>query len=96
MDTNQAFDSTLEPDSYTEQQQALLAAHPEVHKFLSQTTDTVKKGKRGRPRKLKSPKALSGTKSKQKTSTYLTETGSDTVNTRSKHGVIKSNPRYGD
>ncbi|RHN62261.1 hypothetical protein MtrunA17_Chr4g0045501 [Medicago truncatula] len=96
LDTDQAFDNTLEPDTYTEQQQALLAAHLEVHKFLSQPTDTVKKGKRGRPRKPKSPKAFSGTKSKHKTATDPIESGSDAVNTRSKHGVIKSNPKYGD
>ncbi|KEH37813.1 hypothetical protein MTR_2g048185 [Medicago truncatula] len=77
-------------------QQALLETHPEVHKFLSHITDTAKKGKRGRPRKPKSLIALSGTKSKHKTSTDLTEIGSDTVNTRSKHGVIKSNPKYDD
>jgi hypothetical protein len=96
LNIDQASDSTLEPDTYTEQQQALLAAHPEVHKFLSQTTYTGKKGKRGRPRKPKSPNALSATKSKHKTATDFTVTGSDIVNTRSKHGVIKSNPRYGD
>ncbi|KEH43382.1 DUF4283 domain protein [Medicago truncatula] len=96
LDTDQASDNTLEPDTFTEQEHAMLEAHLEVHKFLSHTTDTAKKGKRGRPRKPKSPIALSGTKSKHKTSADLSEIGSDTVNTRSKYGVIKSNPKYGD
>ncbi|RHN38860.1 hypothetical protein MtrunA17_Chr8g0337691 [Medicago truncatula] len=48
LDTDQASDSTLEPDTFTEQQQTLLEAHPEVHEFLSHNIDTAKKGKRGR------------------------------------------------
>jgi hypothetical protein len=89
LDTDQASDSTLEPNINAE-------TDVDVANYLPQNTDTSKKGKRGRPRKPKSPKALSGTKSKHKTSTDLTETGSDIMNTRSKHGVIKSNPRYCD
>ena len=88
LDSDQASDSTLDPD--------IIAEGHHVFSDTPQTIETVKKGKRGRPRKPKSPKALSGTKSQHKTSTDLTETGFDTVNTRSKHGVIKSNPKYGD
>lgn len=71
LDTDQASDSTLKPDTFTEQQQALLEAHPDVHKFLMHNTDTAKKGKRGRPRKTMSPKEHSGTKTKHKYVTSL-------------------------
>jgi len=50
-----------------------------------QHSKTTKKGKRGRPRKPKSLKVLTGTKTKnKKVSALVVDDGSDTVLTKSK------------
>jgi len=52
---NQASDSTIEPDIIAEGHQ-VLSDTPEAGKYLLNITETVNKGKRGRPKKTKSPR----------------------------------------
>ena len=62
MDTDQTSDSTLEPEFSIERHHASFSVSPVIDNYLLQLTDTAKKGKRGRPRKTKSPKENSGNK----------------------------------
>ena len=71
-----ATDSTIDPESDSELQRA---TSPTASQYL--VSDTVKKGKRGRPKKQRSPKDMQNTSSEH-------------TQTRSKKGVIKSNPKY--
>jgi len=93
LDSEQASDSTLKPDTYVDGPQAFLPDSTDAAKYLLQITETSKKGKRGRSKKNKSPKAHSGTKSKSMASADPIETGSDTMNTRSKTHNSSSVPQ---
>ena len=71
-----ATDSTIDPESDSELQRVTSQT---ASQYL--VSDTVKKGKRGRLKKQRSPKDMQNTSSEH-------------TQTRSKNGVIKSNPKY--
>ncbi|AES95741.1 hypothetical protein MTR_5g028970 [Medicago truncatula] len=84
LDKYQTSDSTLEPDINAERHFSSFTGSPNVDEYLLQLTDTSRKGKRGRPKKTKSPKDISGIKAKLKATIEVLEADSDMVCTRSK------------
>jgi len=83
-------DSTLEPETDTDRNLSLLSASPEADRYLMLASETSKKGKRGRPRKTKSPKAQSSIKIKGR-KLVASEDTSHIVHTKSKtHSKINN------
>ncbi|RHN45349.1 hypothetical protein MtrunA17_Chr7g0229801 [Medicago truncatula] len=78
-------DSTLDTDNNTDKYQECFPELNVEAQYLLQHSDSIKKAKRGRPKKTKSPKVPTGTKFKNKRfSEPVVDDGSDIVLTRSK------------
>jgi len=84
LETDRAFDSTLDLDNNADRPQDFFSESTAADQYLMQSTTTTKKGTRGRPRKPKSPKILSSTRTKNKNIIEPVDDGSDGVLTRSK------------
>lgn len=93
LDTDQASDSTLELDINAEGLQVLLSKSFVAAQYLMQNFGSTKKGKRGRPRKTKSPKDNSGNKAKQKASYNMQSpkrSENECIHTRAKSGIFEA------
>lgn len=84
LETDDASDNTLDLDNIAERSHDFFSELNVADQYLMQNTTITKRGKRGRPRKTKSPNILSGTRTKSKHIIEPVDDGSDGVLTRPK------------